>query len=236
PIFPDENEHTVTADNGIADPVVGARAESDEVNEPADIAFVLRQVAALDGPGSDSKLTGALDLQRIALAGQSDGADVVASLAFDSADASSLAALPSRPRAVAVLSGSEFAVSGQSYSADASSPPLLMVESDADECNFPQGSLGLYEALSGDASRAFVELLGADHLGPYMGTEPFADVVDNTTRLFFELHLGWRSGALRQADLVAAADVAGVSHLSYAAPEIPSYTGGYVCPPPPSGG
>ena len=52
--------------------------------------------------------SGLVDPARLVLAGQSDGADTVAALLYDRAYAGTLASMPVRPKAVALLSGAEW--------------------------------------------------------------------------------------------------------------------------------
>lgn len=170
PIFPDENQATVEKDGGFKSNAVATNLESDEVNEPADIALALKQVEALDAEGSGALVSGLLDMTKLALAGQSDGANVVAALVFDNRFSAQRFGLPVAPKAVAVLSGEPFQDQGDSYSASATSPPALFVQSNADTCNPPEEATLLYSDLAGDPVRWFVELLGAKHLPPISGS------------------------------------------------------------------
>ena len=97
PIFPDENATTMAADGGVLGNLVAVRLESDSGNEPQDIAFVLRQLPSVNASGP---LKGLLETSDVALAGQSDGATVVAALAFSPTYAHVYATIRSAPRAV----------------------------------------------------------------------------------------------------------------------------------------
>lgn len=193
PSFPDTNPTAVAAAR------VGY-PEDDLVNQPADLAFVVRTSlqASAGGDPSCSVLSGLVDPAGIALAGQSDGGDTVALLAYGrSGPGSGLgAALP--VKATAVLSGSEWP--GDTYAAAPGDPPLLVVQSTTDQCNPPQASTGLYDAI-GQQDKWFLTLEGVGHLGPYDGVDEaaFQAVVAVTTR-FFRLEL---SGAAPGAGFLA---------------------------------
>jgi hypothetical protein len=66
----------------------------------------------------------------------------------------------------------------------------------------------------GLASKWFVTLLGADHLGPYQGVAPWAAVVDAVTTQFFELELKGQSSSASAQSIAAAGSVAGVSQIA----------------------
>jgi hypothetical protein len=211
PVFPDENTARVTALGGPGS-VAGAEAENDVVNEPGDVAFVLRQFAAMDAPGSGSSLSGIADLSEVALAGQSDGANVVAALAYGSAYRSTWASISPEPRAIVVLSGQALydgpGGTVNAYSSTAASPDVLQVQSDADVCNGRAYAADLYGYLDNAPVHLFELLHGAAHLQPYMGRvagpNPYAPVVQRLTTLFFRLALGARSSHPSLASLIAA--------------------------------
>lgn len=234
PVFPDENEVTVQQDGGFQSNAVATNLESDEVNEPADIAFVLKQVEALDSKGSGALVSGLLDMAKVALAGQSDGANVVAGLVFDSRFSAQRAELPVAPKAVAVLSGEPFQEEGDSYSASPASPPVLFVQSNADTCNPPEQAALLYADLAGDPFRWFVELLGARHLPPYIGVPPYSAIVTRVTTTFFELELGWHAKGLSGSSVTAAGTSPGLAAVyGSSLPPIPNPADLGCGPPPP---
>ncbi|MGC9960705.1 MAG: hypothetical protein ABSE47_02240 [Acidimicrobiales bacterium] len=211
PIFPDENAKAVAAAGG---PDEGA--EEDEFNEPGDLVYVFKQLASIGGQPWGANLSGVMDLSDIALAGQSDGADVVAALSYTSMFRALYGGLPSAPRAVVVMSGSQWGqtLSGPVglYRARASSPALLQIQSDADGCVLPAAGVAFWRALEpGLASKWFVTLFGADHLGPFEGTAPWAAVVESVTTKFFELELHWRSSSVSAAAVTSAGTVTSVS-------------------------
>lgn len=183
PSFPDTNPTAVAAAR------VGD-AEDDVVNQPGDLAFVIRSsLSASEGtaPGC-AVLHGLVAPGQVGVAGQSDGGDTVAMFSYATAGSGSGAGAGLPVRAAAVLSGSEWA--GATYGAPVGAPPLLVVQSATDRCNPPQQSVQLYDAVP-LADKWFLALSDADHLGPYDGEDAtaFQDVAAVTTR-FFRLELG----------------------------------------------
>jgi len=183
PIFPDTNRAAVLAE--------GDGAEEDVANQPADVAFVTRQVAAAARGANPAcrVLRGLVEPDDVGLAGQSDGGETVGALAFDRR----FLAPGLRFRSVAVLSGAEIEIGPSAYGAPPDAPALLVVQSATDACNPPQDSVALYDAVP-IADKWFLALERAPHLGPYDGADraAFAVVARATTR-FFELSLRARS-------------------------------------------
>jgi hypothetical protein len=198
--------------------------EGDVYNEPGDVAFVLGRlgVAAKD---HSSFLDGAINPQETFLAGQSDGANVVAALIYDSADQTTGTTV----RGVAVLSGAEFAISGQSYGQTTPPTPLLVVQSATDLCNSPASAVQLYDGVG--APKYFLELSSATHLGAYDGTNvPATAAVGATTVAFFRLELGAQGATA--ASLLAAGNRSGVSAITSGPDKtpIPAPSGTPSCP------
>ncbi|MGA2209604.1 MAG: hypothetical protein ABSH30_08215 [Acidimicrobiales bacterium] len=236
PVFPDENTSTVDADGGEDNGTVQNNLENDVYAEPGDIVFVLRQLSSLAGQPWGSHLAGVLNLSDLALAGQSDGASVVAALGYASGFASLYRQLPSVPKAVAVMSGTlwttTFTGSPGTYASGPASPALLQIQSDADGCNFPSAAKPLWRALEpGLSAKWFVTLFGANHLDPFQGRGRWAAVVDSVTTKFFELALRWRVPTVSAASVTRAGTVAGVATVSqkraYDMPVVPPIGG---CP------
>jgi dienelactone hydrolase len=179
PFFPDEKFSAVTAQNG-------ADTEGDLANEPGDVAFVTRQVLQSSNHASPScpVLHGLVNPSHIALAGQSDGANAVATLAYNQGldpQGVSYASLDSglNIQAILILSGQE--APAQTYAAPAGSPPLLMVQSVQDQCNSIRSAVTLYRDVHRD-NKWFLELQTAHHLPPYDGIDkPAFRVVVGTT-------------------------------------------------------
>ncbi len=243
PIFPDENTATVVSVGGPYSQD-GMNAEDDLPNEPVDVAYVMARFARLDARDSGSLLAGIGNLDKTALAGQSDGGDAVAALAYGSAYAATWASLAHKPKAVAVLSGQALDEGpggvADTERATRASPDLLQVQSAADTCNGAQDAADLFSELEGAPLHLFETLTGASHLAPYTGVPPYAAVVERVTTDFFELELGWRSRGLSVRSVESAGSVDGVSSV---APTVTAFTGsppGGDCPglpttPPPGG-
>jgi hypothetical protein len=219
PIFPDESLQAVTAAGGMSSPTIADNLETDVYNEPGDIVYVLKQLASIGDDPWGSHLAAVMNLSDVGLAGQSDGANVVAALSYASGLSSTYTKLASAPKAVAVMSGNAWSSlpSGQiaTYSATASSPPLLQIQSDADGCVSPAEATDLFSQLQGGlGAKWFLTLLGAAHLAPYQGVAPWAPVVDAVTTRFFELELDWRPASSSAGAIEAAGTVKGTGQIS----------------------
>ncbi len=184
PIFPDTNGETVAEEQSLFS------AEGDNVNEPADMVFVTQQVlgAAVAPTRACRVLDGLVDPSRAVLAGQSDGGNIVAGLAYDSQFTPLLAHVTYPYRAVAVLSGAELVRTG-SYNVGPGAPPMLVVQSDADQCNPPVDSQALYNVVP-ITQKWFLLLHGFHHLAPYNGRAvPAFTLVAAVTARWFRLEL-----------------------------------------------
>jgi Chlorophyllase enzyme len=160
--------------------------ENDMVNQPADMAYVVRELLAVSD-SSRGVLAGLIDPGKIAVAGQSDGGDTVAALAANTC---------CRDRAVSaaiVLAGAEWPPMGGAYFTR-TTPPILFVQGDADDINFPADSSMMYRA-DRTGPRFYLDLFGAGHLPPYEGQGPAAPVVARVTVDFLDRYLAGRAGA-----------------------------------------
>lgn len=186
---------------------------------------MLRQLLNASSTSGDW-LVGLIDRRKIALAGHSDGGDVVAALVYD--NAYRVAGVD--PRAVAVLSGTEFSIANQIYAQPATGPvPLLVVQSATDRCVPPWEAEQLYNAIA--APKYFLKLDAASHLGAYSGAEAEpSSVVQRSTVAFFDQALGLPAASPRQ--LSTAATHRAVSTLTTApvAIPIPTPRGSRSCP------
>ncbi|MHB8435765.1 MAG: alpha/beta hydrolase [Acidimicrobiales bacterium] len=225
PIFPDANTQVVTKLGGPLSPR-GMWAENDIAYEPGDIVFVLKQFDAAAAENSGTLVAGIANLSDVALAGQSDGANVVGALAYGSDYTKVFAQMPIMPRAVVILSGQKlnpYVGPPNNYSSSESSPPVLQVQSNTDTCNYAQLGANLYKTLMNAPVHLFETLYGASHIQPYTalvpGPNPYAPVVDKVTTEFLELELGWHAVGLSISAIEKAGSVAGVSQLS------PAYQG-----------
>jgi dienelactone hydrolase len=176
----------------LSDCLTGAAAtETDLVNQPADMSFA---ITALLRRSASHRLRGLLlDENQIAIAGQSDGGDTVAAVGANSCCSDR------RVRAVAVLSGAEWPAMGGRFFGR-KPVPILFTQGDADTVNLPGCSVTMYRADPAWA-RFYLDLLGADHTGPYWGTNHYERVVASVTLAFFDRYvLGQHSaGAIRRA-------------------------------------
>ncbi len=208
PIFPDTNPAAVRA------APVGSNPEEDLRNQPGDVAFVTRRLeAARDGTSANCAFVrGLVAPGPVALAGQSDGGNTIAALAYEKADAALRAGLD--VVAAAVLSGAPLDDTAGAYGPG---PALLFVQSAHDACNTPQQAALLYnEIVQGD--RWFLETESRTHIGPYNGREPAAfAVVARVTTAFLRAELlgGGATTPLLQRALGA---VPALAHLSAGGP------------------
>jgi fermentation-respiration switch protein FrsA (DUF1100 family) len=189
PLFPLENAHAP-----------GGPDESDVVNEPADVSFVISSLLAAAGrPGP---LAGLLDPARIAVAGHSDGGEVALAVA------DSRRRRDQRVGAAIVLSGAEMSAVG-GYEFAPGRPPLLAVQGTADTSNEPRFTYAFFRAAR--SPKYLLRLLGAQHLPPYTSQQPQLATVERVTTAFLDGYLGQAPGAAQR--LASLGDVAGVSAL-----------------------
>ena len=190
PVFPLENAN---APNG--------PDESDLVNQPGDVRFVISRLLASGGARS-SALSGLIDPARIAVAGHSDGGDTALAVAYD----------PSfrdpRVRDAIILSGAEIPGVGP-FAFPRAGPPLLAVQGTADTVNPPSATNAFFEAAPRPKYR--LSLLGAEHLPPYSVEQPQLTIVERVTLAFLDGYLKGRPGAL--GELSSLGNVPGTASL-----------------------
>jgi predicted dienelactone hydrolase len=190
PIFPLENAHAP-----------GGPDESDLLNQPRDMSFVITQMLALDNTPSSS-FGGLISPDEIAVAGHSDGAETALAVAYDSHY------LDRRVRAAVIMSGAEIPGIG-GYDFPAPSPPLLATQGTADTSNEPKFTYQFFDAAP--QPKFLLSLLGARHLPPYTTEEPQLGIVERVTIDFFNEYLKDGAGSLNR--MVAAGDVRGVAAI-----------------------
>jgi dienelactone hydrolase len=148
----------------------GGATESDLVNQPRDMSFVITRVLAALG--------GRVDPSRIAVAGHSDGGITALAVAYDRRFRDP------RIRAAIVLSGARLAGMGPF---PPRGPALLGVQGTADDLNAP-ATTAAYFALA-PRPKFLLWLVGASHLRPYTDEEPQLGVVEQATIAFLDLAL-----------------------------------------------
>ncbi len=167
PLFPLGNEHAASGPD-----------ESDIVNQPADMSFVISQLLT-DSRTSTSWLHGLIDSSRVAVAGQSDGGETAFAVAYDRAFRDS------RIAAAVILSGAQ--LPGLPYAFPLRSPPLLAVQGTADKTNRPAFTYAFYRAAP--RPKFLLRLRGAGHIGPYTSQEPQLGIVERVTVAFLDHYL-----------------------------------------------
>ena len=193
PVFPLENARAP-----------GGPDESDLVNQPADMRFVISRLlsssAAASGP-----LSGLIDPTRVAVAGHSDGGDTALAVAYDGPYRDP------RVKAAVIFSGGEIPGTN-GFSFTSGSPPLLATQGTADTINPPSATAEFFEAAP--RPKYLLNLLGAEHLPPYSTQQPQLGIVERVSRAFLDAYLKHEPRAL--ARMVHDGDVAGVSSLTAA--------------------
>jgi dienelactone hydrolase len=175
PVFPLTNPSTP-----------GGPDESDLVNEPGDLAFVVGQLLARSAAPADP-LHGTLDPARVAVAGQSDGAIAALAVAYDTC------CRDPAVRAALVFAGEEEVLGPGSYFA-AGGPPLLAAQGTADTINPPAYSYQLYQ--DAPHPKYLLVLEGADHLGPFSDSPAYEPIVARTSTDFLDAYLDGDQAAL----------------------------------------
>jgi len=165
----------------------GGANESDIINEPGDMSFVISRMLALNaGSGPLAQL---IDPSLVAVAGQSDGAEVALGVAYDPRFRDP------RVRAAIILSGAEIeAKDNMTFPTDG--PPLLATEGTADKVNLPKFAYHFFRAAQ--PPKYLMRLLGAGHLPPYTKQEPQLRIVERVTRAFLDAYLKETPGAMAQ--------------------------------------
>jgi dienelactone hydrolase len=173
----------------------GGPNESDLVNQPADMSYVISRVLS-GSAAARGILSGLVDGRRIAVAGQSDGGSTALATAYN------VHFLDRRVGAAVILSGARIpGVSG--YTFPPTSPPLLAVQGTADTTNAPSSTYTYFGLAR--SPKFLLSLLGATHLPPYTDEQPQLGIVERTSIAFLDRYLGHREGAA--ARMAAAGNV-----------------------------
>jgi dienelactone hydrolase len=177
PLFPLENAHAP-----------GGPDESDLVNQPRDMSFVISKLLAASADSS-SRFHGFVDPARIAVAGQSDGAETAFATAYERPWRDR------RVRAAVILSGAEL---GWHVPLESDAVPLLAVQGTADRINPPVYTLDLFHAVGRPKFLVLLRLAG--HLGPYTVPGARLAAVERVSIAFLDHYLGGgRLGAIAHA-------------------------------------
>ncbi len=190
PVFPLENTDAP-----------GGPDESDLINQPADMRFVLSRLISLSQSRS-GPLAGLIDPAEIAVSGQSDGGDTALAVAYDG---------PYRdPRvgAAIILSGAEIPALG-SFAFPLGGPPLLAIQGTADTVNLPSATEAFFTAAR--RPKYLLRLLGAEHLPPYSTEQPQLTIVERVTIAFLDHYLKQDASARRS--IVVAGNVPGIAAM-----------------------
>jgi len=190
PVFPLENADAP-----------GGPGESDLINQPADMRFVISRMLAA-GAGS-GPLAGLIDPAEIAVAGQSDGGDTALAVAYDPTFRDP------RVSAAVILSGAEIPGVG-GFTFPPGSPPLLATQGTADTVNPPSATNAYFDAAQ--RPKYLLSLIGAEHLPPYSDQQPQLAIVERVSIAFLDGYLEHKPGAL--ARLASAGTVPGVASMT----------------------
>jgi dienelactone hydrolase len=156
----------------------GGPDESDIVNQPRDMSFVITHVLAASA-SVGSSFAGLIDPDKVAVAGQSDGAMTAYATAFEQPWRDT------RVHAALVLSG---AILGPRRYVAHDGVPLLAVQGTADAINPPKYTRQLFRAVG--RPKFLLLLHGAGHLPPYTVPGRTLATVELVTVAFLNHYLG----------------------------------------------
>ncbi len=190
PIFPLGNAHAPGGPN-----------ESDIVNQPRDMSYVITRMLGLDA-AHHGLFAGLIDRPEIAVSGQSDGGETALAAAYD------VHFIDRRVRAAVILSGAELPGVG-GFDFPAPSPPLLAAQGTADTTNRPVHTYQFFNLAP--RPKFLLQLLGAGHLPPYTTEQPQLAIVERVTIAFLDRYLKHDRGA--GSRIVVAGNVPGLAAL-----------------------
>ena len=178
----------------------GGPQESDIVNQPRDMRFVITSLIAASRRRG-THFTGLVDPRRIAVSGQSDGGETALAVADDRRF------VDHRVRAAMIYSGAQLPGAGAIV---AHGPPLLATQGTADTTNEPRYTYAYFDQASDP--KFLLRLVGAGHLPPYTTERPQLGIVERVSVQFLRAYLDGDRGDLARMRQVG--DVAGVSALT----------------------
>ena len=166
----------------------GGPNESDIVNQPRDVSFVISQMLALNAKRNGGLFSQLIAPKEVAVSGQSDGGETALATAYDRYY------LDRRVRAAVILSGAEIPGVG-GFDFPAPSPPLLATQGTADTINRPFFTYQFFNLAP--RPKFLLTLFGAPHLPPYTTEEPQLGIVERVTIDFLNEYLKHLPHALR---------------------------------------
>jgi dienelactone hydrolase len=179
----------------------GGPNESDIVNQPGDMSFVISRLLEASRAGS-GPLTGLIDSSRIAVSGQSDGAATALAVAY------SRHFRDPRVGAAVIMSGAEMSGVG-GFSFPRAGPPLLATQGTSDTTNEPRFTYKFFNSVRGP--KYLLRLLGAGHLPPYTRQQPQLSIIERVTIAFLDGYL--KDGPTTLAQLASLGSVPGVAAI-----------------------
>jgi fermentation-respiration switch protein FrsA (DUF1100 family) len=180
----------------------GGPDESDIVNQPADMSFVISRLLEASRAGS-GPLTGLIDSSQVAVSGQSDGAVTALAVAYSRRFGDP------RVGATVIMSGAEMSGVG-GFSFPRAGPPLLATQGTADRTNEPRFTYKFFDSARGP--KYLLRLLGAEHLPPYTRQQPQLSIVERVTIAFLDGYLKHGPRALGQ--LASLGSVRGIAAIT----------------------
>lgn len=181
---------------------IGGPWEADILNQPGDIAASINLLMK-ENVTKSSPLFQLINGGKIALAGQSDGGDAALASGYNTCCAIS------NVSAVISLSGAELSSYPGKYFTGGG-PPLLISQGTDDSINLPADSQAAFNAAP--SPKYYLNLLGADHLEAYQGSNPYSNVVEHVTAQFLNEYLKGTPGSL--ANMNSDGNVPGIATLN----------------------
>jgi fermentation-respiration switch protein FrsA (DUF1100 family) len=162
--------------NTRSDPVV----PGDLTNQPGDVSFVIASLVAASADAKNA-LAGMVDAKKIVAAGHSEGAITTALLFAQCCTDTRLAG-------AIVMAGDDVGSQGKPFTAAAK--PVLFIHGDADK--IVPYELGMRSFNNAPEPKAFLTLVGAGHLDPYVrdASDAAADSVREATAQFLAFVTG----------------------------------------------